>query len=51
MAATMEMLLRDEGLDNATDVLFIGDSTGGIAAAHFIDNVHAQVSSFWAAAP
>ncbi|KAK9841444.1 hypothetical protein WJX74_005942 [Apatococcus lobatus] len=45
MAATMEMLLQDEGLDNATDVLFIGDSTGGIASAHFIDDVHAQVAS------
>ena len=45
MAAVMEMLLSNEGLDGATDVLFIGDSTGGIAAAHFIDHVYAQVST------
>lgn len=45
MAAVMEMLLSNEGLGDATDVLFIGDSTGGIATAHFIDHVHAQVGS------
>ncbi len=43
MASVMEMLLRDEGLEDATDVLFIGDSTGGIATAHVVDDVHAQV--------
>ena len=39
----MEMLLKNEGLTNATDVLFIGDSTGGIASAHFLDELHQLV--------
>ncbi|KAK9861127.1 hypothetical protein WJX84_011284, partial [Apatococcus fuscideae] len=41
--ATMNMLLDNEGLDEATDVLVVGDSTGGVATMQMIDDLHAQV--------
>ena len=41
--ATMNMLLDHEGFEEATDVLVIGDSTGGVATMQMIDDLHAQV--------
>lgn len=41
--ATMNMLLDNEGLAEATDVLVVGDSTGGVATMQMIDDLHAQV--------
>ena len=42
----MNMLLDNEGLDQATDVLVVGDSTGGVATMQMIDDLHAQVPPF-----
>ena len=39
----MNMLLDNEGLAEATDVLVVGDSTGGVATMQMIDDLHAQV--------
>ncbi len=41
--ATMQMLLDYEGLADATDVLVVGDSTGGVATMQMIDDLYAQV--------
>ena len=39
----MDMLLDNEGFAEATDVLVVGDSTGGVATMQMIDDLHAQV--------